>query len=285
MGLAMLFSRDLPKFVLYRYHPSLVAGVIFAILFMGTTFFHVYQAARKGSMFLIPLIIGGFFEIGGYIARALAHNNQTSLSIYVVQIILLLVAPALFAASIYMVLGRLILVTQGESMAPIRAKWLTKIFVCGDVLSFLVQSAGGSMVSKASSINNGKHLIVVGLFLQIIFFGIFLVTSLIFDRRLRKTPTPASSAVNWQKYMLTLYFTGILILIRSVFRVVEFTGGNDGPLMTSEVYLYVFDAILMLGVLVSLNVVHPGDIIGKKAQDSMMVLNDRDTSTEAFGRK
>jgi hypothetical protein len=142
MGLAMLLSRDLPKFVLYRYHPSLVAGVIFAILFIGTTSFHVYQAARKGSMFLIPLIIGGFFEIGGYIARALAHNNQTSLSIYVVQVILLLVAPALFAASIYMVLGRLILVTQGESMAPIRAKWLTKIFVCGDVLSFLVQSAG-----------------------------------------------------------------------------------------------------------------------------------------------
>jgi hypothetical protein len=45
---------------LSRYHPSLVAGVVFAILFMGTTFFHVFQAARKGSMFLIPLIIGGF---------------------------------------------------------------------------------------------------------------------------------------------------------------------------------------------------------------------------------
>ena len=146
-------------------------------------------------------------------------------------------------------------------------------------------SVGGSMVSKASSINNGKHLIVVGLFLQIIFFGVFLVTSLIFDRRLRKTPTPASSAINWQKYIRTLYFTGILILIRSVFRVVEFTGGNDGPLMTSEVYLYVFDAILMLGVLVSLNVVHPGDIIGRKAQDSMMALSDMETSTEAFGRK
>jgi glucan phosphoethanolaminetransferase (alkaline phosphatase superfamily) len=146
-------------------------------------------------------------------------------------------------------------------------------------------SLGGSMVSKASSINNGKHLIVVGLFLQIIFFGIFLVTSFIFDRRLRRTPTAASSAINWQKYMLTLYFTGILILIRSLFRVVEFTGGNDGPLMTSEVYLYIFDGVLMLGVLVSLNVVHPGDIIGKKAQDSMMVLSDRDTSTEAFAQK
>jgi hypothetical protein len=145
--------------------------------------------------------------------------------------------------------------------------------------------AGGAMMSKASSINSGKRIIVIGLALQIIFFGVFLVTSLIFDRRLRRTPTPVSLTVNWQKYIRTLYISSLCILIRSVFRVVEFTGGIDGPLMRSEVYLYVFDAALMLGVLVNLNIVHPGDIIGKKAQDSMLVLSERDTSTEAFGQK
>ena len=41
-----------------------------------------------------------------------------------------------------MVLGRLIRFTEGENLAPIKARWLTKIFVCGDVLSFLVQSGG-----------------------------------------------------------------------------------------------------------------------------------------------
>jgi hypothetical protein len=35
--------------------------------------------------------------------------------------------------------------------------------------------------------------------------------------------------------------------------------------MSSEVYLYVFDAGLMFEVLVSLNVVHPVDTIGKGA--------------------
>jgi hypothetical protein len=36
-------------------------------------------------------------------------------------------------------------------MAPIRAKWLTKIFVFGDVLSFFVQSTGtyfGKMIGQ-----------------------------------------------------------------------------------------------------------------------------------------
>jgi hypothetical protein len=55
----------------------------------------------------------------------------------------LLLAPAFFAASIYMVLGRLILLVDGEAHSIIRAKWLTKVFVLGDVVSFLTQSAGG----------------------------------------------------------------------------------------------------------------------------------------------
>jgi hypothetical protein len=43
-----------------------------------------------------------------------------------------------------MLLGRIILVTDGESHSLIRKRWLTKIFVIGDVISFLMQGAGTS---------------------------------------------------------------------------------------------------------------------------------------------
>jgi hypothetical protein len=129
----------------------------------------------------------------GYIGRALAHSNEYSLSIYIMQTLTLLLAPALFAASIYMILGRLILFTQAKSHAPIRAKWLTKIFVCGDVLSFLVQSGGGGLMANAKSMEMGKKLVVVGLFLQIIFFAIFAITTAIFHYRIIRSPTPISA--------------------------------------------------------------------------------------------
>jgi len=58
------------------------------------------------------------------------------------QTLLLLIAPALFAASIYMELGRIIELVDGEAHAMIRKRWLTKLFVCGDVLSFTLQMAG-----------------------------------------------------------------------------------------------------------------------------------------------
>ena len=81
-------------------------------------------------------------EIIGYIARIKAHSNTKSVPIYSIQTILILLAPALFAASIYMVLGRLIIALGAERLSPIHLKWITKIFVCGDVVAFLGQAVG-----------------------------------------------------------------------------------------------------------------------------------------------
>ena len=89
-------------------------------------------------MFLVELI--------GYIARAIASRQSPNWTLgpFIVNSILVLVAPALFAASIYMLLGRIILLTGGEQYSTVRRRWLTKIFVGGDVLSFLMQSSGMS---------------------------------------------------------------------------------------------------------------------------------------------
>jgi hypothetical protein len=58
------------------------------------------------------------------------------------QSLLILIAPALFAASIYIILGRIILLVDGEKYALVRRKWLTRVFVAGDVASFFMQGAG-----------------------------------------------------------------------------------------------------------------------------------------------
>ena len=49
-------------------------------------------------------------------------------------------------------------------------------------------------------------------------------------------------------------------MLRSIIRAVEYVQGNAGCTMSHEVFLYIFDGILMLGVMVLLNVVHPSEI-------------------------
>jgi hypothetical protein len=67
------------------------------------------------------------------VANKILFVNQTSL---------ILLAPALYAASIYMILRRLILILDAERYSLVPVRWLTKIFVGCDVLSFLAQGAG-----------------------------------------------------------------------------------------------------------------------------------------------
>jgi hypothetical protein len=127
----------------YRYTPSTLLAAIFLGLFGLTTLLHAFQLVRTRTWYLIPLLTGGVFEVIGFIGRLLSEKNDISvLGPYIVQAIFILIAPALFAASIYTVLGRIILMVDGERYSWVRQRHLTAAFVMGDVLSFQFQSNG-----------------------------------------------------------------------------------------------------------------------------------------------
>jgi hypothetical protein len=189
------------------------------------------------------------------------------------QYLLLLVAPALFAASIYIILGRIILLVDGERYALIRQKWLTKIFVTGDVISFMVQGGGGGIMGSGTEkgMKIGEKLVLVGLFLQLFFFAIFVIIAGTFHYRLvralplkkHRSAAPTSvdvHALPWKRHLVALYVTSGLILIRSTFRVVEYLQGNAGYLLRKEIFLYIFDGVLMLAVMLIFNWVHPSQV-------------------------
>ncbi|KAK4445438.1 RTA-like protein [Podospora aff. communis PSN243] len=252
----------------YKYDPSLPAAVVFAIAFGASTTFHAYQLARWRTWYFLPFLVGGLFSTLGYILRGVSISEKPDYSrpTYIIQTVLILLAPALYAASIYMILGRIMILLGAESYAFIKRSLLTKIFVAADVVSFVVQAIGGALISSADTteeVDRGKAIIVVGLFLQIIFFSLFISVTAVFHRRILSRPTRTSQEVSvpWRRYILVLYAVSVLIMVRSIFRVAEFIQGPQGTLMTNEVYLYVFDTVLMFFVSVVFNVYHPSTII------------------------
>lgn len=83
------------------------------------------------------------------------------------------------------------------------------------------------------------------------------------------SPTEASMVVNvpWSRYMMIMYAVNALIMIRSVYRVIEYVQGAQGVLQEHEAYLYAFDSSLMVICSVIFNVFHPSQVIvggGKK---------------------
>ncbi|KAH7020506.1 RTA1 like protein-domain-containing protein [Ilyonectria destructans] len=233
-------------FKLYRYTPSLAAAAVSATVFIILTALHTWQLLRVRAYYFTPFTI---VELIGYYSRIWGHFDKFSVAGFIIQAIPILVAPALFAASIYMILGRLIRAVGASHLSLLPVQWVTRIFVTGDVVTFTLQAGGGGIQSGGSLdlSNIGEKVIVAGLFAQIVVFGFFVCTSILFHHRLRQSPTTESlrGDIPWRRYLYVLYVSSFLILVRSIFRVVEYLQGNSGYLISHEILLYIFDAVLM----------------------------------------
>ncbi|KAF1914548.1 RTA1 like protein-domain-containing protein [Ampelomyces quisqualis] len=242
-------DNGVPEYVLWPYSPSVAAGVIAVLVFIAITSVHTWRLVKNRTWFCVPFVIGGLFETIGYAARAAAHNDTKSLPPYVIQSVLILVAPILFAASVYMILGRLILRTDSASHSIIRATWVTKVFVTGDILCFFIQSGGAGILVKAKDADgfkNGENVVLGGLILQILIFTFFVVVASIWHRRLDAQPTAAASELPWKKYTMFLYAASILITVRNLCRVIEYAMGKEGYLLSHEWPLYFYDFLPMV---------------------------------------
>ncbi|KAL4871463.1 hypothetical protein BDV12DRAFT_194522 [Aspergillus spectabilis] len=251
---------DSIDFELFRYTPSQIPAGIFAGLFFLTTVAHLYQMLKTKAWYFIPFVVGGVFQIIGYLVRIPTHNNKESVTLFSIQAILILLAPPLYAASIYMVLGRLVTYLQAEKLSVV---------------------GSGAGIMSSGTVDNydlGEKVTIGGLGVQLAFFKFFNDNLCLFHHRIRKSLTPAESifstqaavkktmlrwmALKWESILIGLYAASILILIRSIFRLVEYIQGNDGYLISHEVFMYIFDSALMFLTMVVMNIVHPGVVLG-----------------------
>ncbi|KAK5741328.1 hypothetical protein LTR17_004035 [Elasticomyces elasticus] len=280
------------QYVYYGYNPSMAASCIFAVLFGISTIWHLYLLWQKRLWHFIPVIVGGIctyltsrdigivlelevfssltssiVEFAGYVARAVSHTqamHQTEAP-FVIQIIVLLVAPILFAASIYMILGRIIVTMQAQHYSMIKTKRLTAVFVSSDIICFLIQAAGAGLMARGqrSTTKTGSYIILVGLIVQIVIFCFFYLVEAVFHRRMKAKPTYADLSLPWEKSVYIIYITSCLVLVRNVVRVVEFAEGFKGFIELNQVFLYVFDGVPMAALVFIYNVWYPSTMSGK----------------------
>ncbi|KAJ3460678.1 hypothetical protein MRS44_011545 [Fusarium solani] len=276
-------------FYLWSYVPSMAAAVIFTIVFAVLSAAHTWKMTRCRLWFCIPFTIGGYMEVVGFIGRIAANNATDQLMPYIIQSLFLLIPPSLFAASIYMTLGRIMrgLGPKGEMCSIIKVKWLTTTFVVGDVFSFLIQSTGAGLMAAGNDPKLGENIVVGGLVIQILFFGLFVAASVIFHLRYRRNSanwpgTRPEGNFDWGRMILMLYATSALILIRCIFRIIEYVMGADAYPLKNEWTLYVFDAVLMAITMAIFYVWYPSQIqqFRPLSQTEAVALAYGDGSTE-----
>ena len=120
------------------------------------------------------------------------------------------------------------------------------------MVSFLMQSTGGSLMGIADTrdqVKLGERVTIGGLWVQLAFFTGFMFVGGWWWWVLGHTGPGQEKRDELAILFRATAVASALIFVRSLFRVIEFMMGNDGFLLSREVFLYVFDAGLMVAVM------------------------------------
>ena len=248
--------------IYYHYIPSAALAIVAFVVFGLLSALLITQTIRfhKGGWFTIILAVGAVMEAVGYILRYLLTKHWNT-NVFIVSYVFILVAPNFFAFVNYSAVGRLLrsLPTKPrdptwlripiitDSTGVFRPSRIAGFFLISDIFAFLIQASAAAWLTSddPSKISTGQTIIEIGLAWALAFIGLFFfVTIFIYispTYELRNHP-------QWdliKRMYVSLFVTITLLLVRSIYRMVEYATGQTSYVSSHEWVFGVFDTALM----------------------------------------
>ncbi|KAI1765281.1 RTA1-domain-containing protein [Hypoxylon sp. FL1150] len=223
--------------VFYQYRPNEPAAYAFMSLFAIATLAHIVYFFSLQARWALPFILGGIAKIFGYYGRARSHSSPDTVGPWILQNLLLLTAPPLMSATIYMTLPRLTVAVDIRRKSRWMSRFLAPLYV-------VISTSG---------------LFGCGLTVFIILAGST-------QRRVAKDPPQPitlldGSTVNWKNHFRAIQLVTLLVIVRSIVRTIEYLQGEEGVIISHEVFIYLFDAVPMFLIMAVYLVLHPGRLV------------------------
>ncbi|EMC93503.1 hypothetical protein BAUCODRAFT_150821 [Baudoinia panamericana UAMH 10762] len=278
----------------YGYRPNLGATVFFLILFALSACIFIWQGVRtKTRFFTWAMVLGGFSEVLGYVAKLLLWKDPFSDVGFKMSVVLLTFAPAFYAAGVYYTLKHICL-TFGADFSRLRPALYTYIFISCDLFSIVLQAVGGALASVSSDmslLNAGTNVMIAGLVLQVftlLVFGMLAADYAFAVFRNRENLNPATaelrSSLRFKLFVGGLWLAWLCIEIRCAYRVAELVGGwVNNPILRNE-YLFICLDSLPIGIAaLALNILHPGWCFPKESQGLVSTSEKLGNSSDTEG--
>ncbi|OQU99755.1 hypothetical protein CLAIMM_05342 [Cladophialophora immunda] len=263
---------------LWPYCPSVAAALILALLFLGTTVAHIYQATRHRQLFCLVVIIGAIMETAAFAFRFLSAKHPTQKGSYDASFLLNLLAPIFVNAFDYMIISRLVrCFLRKTKVFGLGGNIMGKIFVCCDIISFIIQIGGGllTLSKTANSAKTGVHIVTFGVVFQEALIVFFFALTVRTTKKLDWVMPHSRISKDAKACIHAVQISLLLITYRIVYRIVEFSSGQGSSLNTyinkHEWCEYVFDGVPMVFALVVMNIFHPGKVLSTRNVDAFAV--------------
>lgn len=215
------------------YYPNLGANATlaagFAICAIATAALGIW---KKTWSYTLAAAVGCALEFAGYVCRIKLHSNPWDTPAFEIQMIVIILGPALLCISIYLTLKHVCLSVNPE-LSRVQPALYPFIFVPLDICCLTVQGIGGALAAVAAPkedltlLQHGNRTIIAGISLQVVVLGVFGVMALDYfvrTNRYVKYGNPSSDVVNmWRDGKLRFFcyavgFAYVGILIRCIYR-------------------------------------------------------------------
>ncbi|KAF5022278.1 hypothetical protein F66182_5655 [Fusarium sp. NRRL 66182] len=203
--------------------------------------------------------MGAAWETIGFAFKTLGSRHQQNSTYLLLGQLFFLLAPLWINAVVYMAVARMVYFCMpNRTLLGIKAIRMTVLFIWLDIILFIVQGSGGTMLSS----NHDRNIVRIGIKIYMAGVGLQLgvvvifsgITAFFYFTLCQLKVGPACLETNSQTNMFK---------IRIIFRLVEFGPGVDehNDLVAREEYPLGLDAAPMLIALVLLNIMHPGVVL------------------------
>ncbi|CAD6568828.1 MAG: hypothetical protein TREMPRED_004789 [Tremellales sp. Tagirdzhanova-0007] len=159
-----------------RYIPNKAVNIVAAVLYFIVAIVLTWQNYRHRANYMLCLVIGAYCEGLGIVFRLIFRTNPHSTGIYILEYLFVVLSPCAFLAGDYILLGRLVLYLDApQYLRPLKPKAISWTFVISDVITFLIQAAGGglSISTNPTTAKIGGRVFLAGIAAQMASFLLF----------------------------------------------------------------------------------------------------------------
>lgn len=163
----------------YHYYLNRFGNIFFLAIFFGIFAFNALMLIRsRYHWYNVTFIAGYLLQFVGYIFRIMSFRDNTVMMYFAIQSFALTISPAFIMGGIYFLFAQCVIV-HGPQYSILKPMWYSYFFIGCDIISLLIQGAGGAMASDAdknkSDPTAALWVMFVGILFQVIAMTIFMV--------------------------------------------------------------------------------------------------------------
>jgi hypothetical protein len=230
------------------YLPNLAANITFLAIFGFFFLTHAFLGIHyRIYSYMVAVLLGVTLECIGYGGRIGMYYDVFAEKNFVLYLVGLTIGPAFFSAAVYLCIGRIIRIYEASegALTFLKPKTITLGFICCDMISLVLQAAGGGLASAAKTEDarqKGVNVMIGGLSTQVVATTVFCCVCMHLMWNVKKgRPEMVSKeseafrrTSRFRLFLSAIGVATITILIRCIFRVAELSKGFKSKLANGE---------------------------------------------------